>query len=233
LQGLRVLYQRTGRDTEWARLVSEITPDFTDPAPGGALPGREEHWDVVTSYRARLAEDARDWSVASTLQDALTARHRNQAAMALTVPAESLTPDQRVQIRNLAVDLADLGDILREQDDPSCVPRYQEALALFQRIGDRPGEADKTQRLGYAFLLSALRNLDQAEHWFQYSLSLRPENDRLGRARNLASLAQVAQQRFSSARAAGTAVPRSFWGLNHDPWRCCDVIMSGVAAGRR
>ncbi len=48
LQGLRVLYERTGRDGEWARLVAAVTPDFTDPATGGPLPGREEQWSIVT-----------------------------------------------------------------------------------------------------------------------------------------------------------------------------------------
>ena len=44
LQALSVLYERTGRDGEWARLVTDVTPDFTDPATGGPLPGREKYW---------------------------------------------------------------------------------------------------------------------------------------------------------------------------------------------
>jgi hypothetical protein len=39
LQGLNVLYVRTGRDGEWARLVAATTPGFTDPATDGPLPG--------------------------------------------------------------------------------------------------------------------------------------------------------------------------------------------------
>src|SRR5262249_37193083 len=54
LQGLYVLCARTGRDSEWAGLVAAITPDFTDPATGGPLPGREAPWAVVTGYRVRL-----------------------------------------------------------------------------------------------------------------------------------------------------------------------------------
>ena len=55
LQGLHVLYERTGRDGEWARLVAGITPDFTDPDTGGPLPGREDQWGIITDYRVRLA----------------------------------------------------------------------------------------------------------------------------------------------------------------------------------
>src|SRR5262249_1392897 len=58
LQGLRVLHERTGRDGEWVRLVAAITSDFTDPATGGPLPGREDQWSIVTEYRVRLAENA-------------------------------------------------------------------------------------------------------------------------------------------------------------------------------
>jgi hypothetical protein len=118
---LRILHERTGRDSEWARLVASITPDFTDPATGGPLPGREDYWNIVTEYRVRLAREARDWPAATTLQDARIAWNRDQAAAALTVPTVSLTPDQRHQIRNLAVSLNEGAIILRQQDDPGCL----------------------------------------------------------------------------------------------------------------
>lgn len=51
-------------------------------------------------------------------------KYRAAAAVA------SLTPIQRSQIRALAASLGDLGSILREQDDPCCLPRYQEAPEL-------------------------------------------------------------------------------------------------------
>ena len=38
MQGLRALYQHTGRAIEWRRLVAELTPVFTDPATGGPRP---------------------------------------------------------------------------------------------------------------------------------------------------------------------------------------------------
>ena len=204
LQGLRVLYERTGRDGEWARLVAAVTPDFTDPATGGPLPGREEQWSLITGYRVRLARQARDWPAATTLQNTLIAWHRDQAAAALAAPPASLTPDQRNQIRSLGVALNELGIILRQQDDPGCLPLLQEALELAQRIGDRPAEAQTPGNLGNAYLLvPGLRDLDQAEHWFQHSLSLRPDSDRVGRATCHSQLGSVALERFDDARAAG------------------------------
>ena len=66
--------------------------------------------ELITDYRVRLALQARDWPAATALQDAMIAWHRDQAAAALAVPAASLTPLQRSQIRNLALPLNDLGD---------------------------------------------------------------------------------------------------------------------------
>jgi tetratricopeptide (TPR) repeat protein len=48
-----------------------------------------------------------------------------------------------------------------------------------------------------------LRDLDQAEHWFRRSLSLRADDNRLGRARSLSVLGGVALKRFEDAAAAG------------------------------
>jgi tetratricopeptide (TPR) repeat protein len=206
LQGLRILYARTGRDGEWTRLVADVTPDVTDPATGGPLPGRDNEWNLIANYRVRIAWQARDWPVASALLTTVIAWNRDRAAAALTVPADSLTDRQRTQIRNLGVVLTEFGIILRNQDDPGCLPNLQEAMALDQRIGDRAAEAQDAHNLGSAYLLvSGLRDLDQAEHWYQRSLRLRSEDDRLGRASCHSQLGMVALERFDEARAAGEA----------------------------
>jgi tetratricopeptide (TPR) repeat protein len=206
LQGLNVLYERTGRDGEWARLVAAVTPDFTDPATGGPLPGREDQWNIVTSYRVRLAGAAEDWTAATALQTTLIAWSRDQAAAALATPPASLTPVQRIQISNLVFALTELGITLRYQDDPGCLPHFQEAFTLDQRIGERPAQALDALNLGNAYLtVPGLRDLDQAEHWYQHSLSLRSDGERLGRAVSLSALGAVALARFDDALAAGQA----------------------------
>jgi tetratricopeptide (TPR) repeat protein len=215
LQGLRVLYERTGRDGEWARIVGAITADFTDPDTNGPFPGRGDEWAVITGYRVRLATDARDWPTAATLQEARITWARDQAAAALAAPAASLTSDQRTQIHDLGASLSNLGNILLDQRDPGCLPHFEEVLALDQRIGDRVAEALAAGALGNAYLsVPELRDLDQAEHWFRHSLSLRPDNDRLGRAMSLASLGGVALERFEDARTADEAGPVLLEHLN-------------------
>jgi tetratricopeptide (TPR) repeat protein len=206
LQGLNVLYERTGRDGEWARLVDDVTPEVTDPATGGPRPGHDQQWILVTSYRVRLARQARDWPAATTLQTTRIAWLRDQAAAALAAPPGTLTPAQRSQIRNLGVALNELGIILSEQGDAGCLPLFQEALALAQRIGDRQSEAQRAGNLGNAYLtVPGLRDLDQAGHWHQHSLSLREDEDRVGRTRSHGQLGQLALARFDDAQAAGAA----------------------------
>jgi tetratricopeptide (TPR) repeat protein len=201
-----VLYARTGRDSEWARLVAAITPDFTDPDTGGPLPGREAAWGSITGYRVRLAEAARDWPTATALQDAKTVWDREHAAAALAAPAAGLTSVQRSQIRDLAASLSELRNILLAQGDPDCLTHFREVLMLAQRIGDRRAEAEAAGLLGHTYRsVPGLRDLDQAEKWYRHSLSLRPDSDRLGLATALGSLGQVAMERFQEAREAREA----------------------------
>ena len=68
MQGLRALYDQTGRRAEWKGLVVEIVPDFVDPATDGPRPGREGGWAFVTEYRVELARQVRDWAEAERLE---------------------------------------------------------------------------------------------------------------------------------------------------------------------
>jgi len=203
LQGLRALYQRTGRGGEWTRLVGQVTPAFIDPATDRSLPDRESEWSLITEYRVRLAIDARNWPAATRLQNLRIAWDRDKAAAALAAPASQLTPAQRNQIRTLTGSLQHLGLILYRQEDPGCLPHYQEALALAQRIQDTATENALALSLGNAYLVvPALRSLGHAQRWYQHSLDLTPEHNRVARARSLGQLARVAYERFLEARAA-------------------------------
>jgi len=208
LQGLFVLYERTGRDGEWARLVDQITPDFIDPDTGGPLPGRENQWSIIGGYRVWLATAARDWPAATRLQQAFITWTRGQAAAALVTRGGQLTPGQRGQIRNLAVTLDQLADILRWQGDPGCLPYYEEALSLYQRISASTEEANLAATLGNAYLeIPGVRDLGQAERWYQHSLTHRADSDTLGRAKTLWGLGSLAFERLGEARDAGEPQP--------------------------
>jgi tetratricopeptide (TPR) repeat protein len=205
MQGLRPLYEHTGRNVEWARLVQELVPEIVDPATDGPRPGLEEQWGLINDYRVQLAwAQQRDYTTAERLQRTRVAWDRERAATALATPSAQLDDNQRSCIRSLAVGVDALGHVLREQQQPACIEAYTEALELKRRIGDRPGEAITAYNLGTAYLnLPELRDLNEAERWYQDSLDLRDEGDRLGRAQCVAQLGHVRWERFREARAAG------------------------------
>jgi tetratricopeptide (TPR) repeat protein len=207
LQGLRALYQRTGRTGELTRVVDEIAPDFTDPANDHPLPGRENYWAIITELRVRLAlENTRDWTTAARLQRLRIAWERDQAATALATPDTELTSALRGQIRTLAISIQYLGHISHRQDNADCVAYYQEALDLLQRIQDRQAESRHAINFGNVYMtVPGLQDLDQAEQWFRRSLELRASHDRVGQAKSYASLAGVSYERFVGAQRAHQA----------------------------
>ena len=160
---------------------------------------------MVNDYRVQLARhQQRDYATAERLQRARVAWDRERAATALATPSAELDGDQHAQLRTLAVGVLELGQILREQQQPACVQAYTEALQLTRRIGNRPNEAIAAYNLGRAYAeVPGLRNLDEAERWFQESLDLHDETDRLGRARCVGQLGSVHYQRFAEALTVG------------------------------
>jgi len=203
MQGLRQFYGHTGRRAEWKRLVEEIVPDFVDPANGGPLPGREGRWSLVTEYRVRLAREERQWAEAERLQTARVDWNRRRAAPALARPAGELESDEKQTIRTLAVSLESLGNIRRELGRAECIPAYEEAIELSEQIGDQAETAMCAFNLGHVYIeLPTLRDLDQAERWYQRSLELHDESDRQGRGQCVGQLGGVTYERFLEARTA-------------------------------
>jgi hypothetical protein len=164
MQGLRVLYDHTGRRSEWRQLVAEIVPTFVDLATGGPLPGRIEDWSVVIGYRVRLLLEERQWAEAARLQRLHIEYHRQQAAPLLALPPELLDDSQRTILYSLAVVLQELGDLQREQDAVACLDTYQESYDLALRIGYHTLAAICAFNIGHAYKgIPALRGLAHAE----------------------------------------------------------------------
>ncbi len=160
--------------------------------------------DVITMYRVHLAEGQRDWGTAERLQRMLVTWAREQATVALASPPARLNNIQRNQIRTLSVSVHELGEVLREQQQPACVEAYTESLELDRRIGDQPAQAVVAHNLGTAYKdIRGLRDLDAAERWYQRSLHLVDERDYLGRSRGMYQLGYVHYERFLEAQEAG------------------------------
>ena len=215
MQGLRQSYAHTGRRAEWKRLVEEIVPDFVDPVDGSPLPGWEEEWSLVASYRVHLAREERRWREAERLQGMIVDWVRRRASDLLDRPVDELEQEEWNVIKRLGTSLNELGHIRLELGQADCVPVYEEALRIADRIGNRTDAAIYAGSLGRAFLrLPGLQDLDQAEHWFQKSLDLRVESDRLGKGTALSDLGSIALRRFQLALAARQPVEESFAHLH-------------------
>jgi hypothetical protein len=200
MQGLRSLYEHTGRRAEWKRLVEEIVPVFVgvDDLP---LSGQEEQWGLVTEYRVKLAMESRNWTEAELLQRVQVDEQRRRAASLLARPAGSLSYNEKNTLRTLSASLHDLAQIQQNIGQPDCVQAYQEAANLLQSIGDSTAEAELCINMGNAYKdLTALRNLDQAEGWYKRALELRAEGDQNGKAKTYSQLGSVELEKFKEAR---------------------------------
>jgi len=203
MQGLRILYLHTGRMAEWRPLVEEVVPDFTDPSTDGPLPGRERQWALVADYRARVADDARQWDEAERLVRLQVDWLRSQVSPILASDRTTWDDDQCNAIRALAVALQQLGSIQSKRDQSECPTTLEQALGLCQRIGDWHGAAVCAFSLGHAYKnVSPLRDLGQAEQWYQRSLGMHQEDQKHARANCLGQLGSVSLERFDEARAA-------------------------------
>ena len=211
-QGLRFLYNSTGRHAAWVELVNEIVPDFIDPATDGPLPGREEHWSFVTEYRVGLAREAGQWAEAERLQGIRMNWERQRAASALAVPPATLDKEQRNAIRMLALSVEQWGDILLKKNDPGCVAVYEEAGSLLERIGDKAAAAHTYGSLGDAYYknIPDHHDLSKAETYYWLSLGLYGKSDHTGMSICYRQLGDVYRTRFLNARAAKPPAEEEF-----------------------
>jgi len=202
MQGLRTLYQHTGRRAEWARSVEEVVPHLIDRSTGGPIAGMEEFWTLIMDYRINNAVSAHQWNEAECLQARTVAIHKTDAELALSVAPDRLSNHDKYAIGMLARSLLLLGHIQQKRNDPQCVEVIKNALSLFQRLNDRRGEAITSFNLGHAYKdVPSIRDLGAAEMWYRHSLAIHADES-LDRAKCLSQLGSVAYARFIAAMEA-------------------------------
>jgi tetratricopeptide (TPR) repeat protein len=207
MQGLRRLYEYTGRHAAWRLLVKTTVPDFIDPATDGPLPGREEDWSLVTGYRVHLALKERDWAEAERLERPRVDWNRKRTRSALETEPEARTDIQRNTIRTFATVIEELAYVQFQNGDPACASTYREAFDLYNAIDDTAAQSICAFNLSRAYVWGThLRDLDEAERWARKSFDLRPLDDPIGRSDMLSQLGLVFFQRFLDARAANRPV---------------------------
>ena len=227
MQGLRILYEHTGRRADWKRLVDEVVPDFVDLANDGPVPGMEDFWGLVTNYRVRLLVEERNLTEAERLQMICVERDRELAAPCLEIPAEELDGEGGLdEVRTLFVSVELLGQIQQENGNAVCVETLQYAIKLFEGSDRGQYLAGPAFHLGHAYKnVSAIRDLEKAEMWYARSLELYGERDRQGRGRCLAQMGNVAYERLEEALSARKTNEEALTGhLNAALWRYLSAL---------
>jgi hypothetical protein len=206
LSVLNDLYDRMNRPSEWSRIVTEVAPDFIDPATGKSRPGREPYWDKITAYKAELARRAGDLSTAIRLQRAVIEFGDPYVADFLNSDRE-LTEGDKAELRAFAVSKEHLAYYLSEGKDPTCLQVYQEAFTILTRAGALLEAANVAYMIGMAYKdMPAARDLGAAGTWLQFSLEFLPDNDFLGRTRRHNELASVALNQLYDAISADSPI---------------------------
>lgn len=204
MQGLKCLYEETGRRAEWKRLVEEIVPKFVDSATGRPLPGRESSLTIITAYRAELAAQQRRWDEAESLHDMLVSEARSAAGEFADVPPQALNDEGRHALRNLGVALEQMALTRMAKGDIACESLLKEAGDIYERLGASRDAAYNAFNLAKVYVdFPEVRNLAEAERLFRKSLSLQGATHPRWRGVIAGELAVVLYGRFQEARELG------------------------------
>ena len=95
--------------------MEEIVPIFVDPATDGPLPGREEQYNFVMSYRVLLLREERQEQERCGCKLFTVDYNRQRAVVLVEMEPGQLDSSQRNTLPPLAVSLHELGEIQREQ----------------------------------------------------------------------------------------------------------------------
>lgn len=198
-----MVYASTDQRAMGRLLFEETMPGVIDPAePGRHLPDNAAHGSP--------ARETNLWAGAERRQRDQVEWWRHQAAPVIAAcrQAEAALPGSLPDgeqagcniVQSLVVMLGQLGDILREQGKPECVPVYTEGYELALLIANPADAAAIAFNLGRAYQnMPAVHDLDQAQRWYQHSLELSDEHDQVAQGAGLIALGDVAYERFKES----------------------------------
>ena len=202
IHGLGALLEGADRVAEWQDFFDELMEECADKATQEALPDRAVYWRAAVEEGVQSANKRRRLHHAEKLQRLSLAWDREQANPFLLEATDALEKSQRAALERYALSLYRMGSVVRRQGFPE-LNLEEEAVNLQDRLGDKETASQWAFQMGLEYTDDpSLRNLMRAERWFQRSLELKEEEDRLGKGACCAELGRVSWERFGEARKA-------------------------------
>lgn len=206
--GLGAFYSHKGDLHRWDCLLRPLIPTCAQRSTRVPLPGTELLWREVMGQSAVLAHRRDRLTQARGFQEMCVKWDREQAVQQEGVEGDLPVLPERHPHRDLADSIHQLGEILREQYQPS-LPLDEEAVALLEELGEASGAADWALQFGRSYAdLPEGRGLMQAERWLKRAVDLVEDEDHEAKSLCLGELGHVAWLQFAKARRAG--------GTEHD-----------------
>lgn len=133
----------TSQDAMLQRLLDGAASVLVDPSSNGAIPGREDGWEIWMSFDVRALRRQENWQAADKLlADVVKVRRERVASALRDGRVEPWSPEERSRVALLAGELYQQGVVKLGLRDSACVAILNEAAELARRAND-PGLAAK------------------------------------------------------------------------------------------
>ena len=204
LHGLNALLVHQGRFEQWRVLFWEVWEDFIGPDME-PLPGCELWWSFVMDHRLRIALEDQDVETGEPIALLVKAHEERQTAGIPRKPGFRYNEAQRRALNDLAIATGRLADVLRQKEDAKCVALNEEAIALYELIGEKTAIAIRELNLGHCYKnVPSIRDLEAAEKHYRLAIDNYPENDALARSQ---AVAQISMTWLDAIRERGEDKP--------------------------
>jgi tetratricopeptide (TPR) repeat protein len=186
LEALQRLYRGHDRLGDWHKIIELVKPVFIQASTDAALPGMEEYWSSIMSFRVQLLVREHSYARARELQAEVVEAVRSETVPWLgTGRASSAQSNQA--IARLSAEIGQLG-VIHHRDGA-----FDKALAAFQEAYELAVSAnvnDMAQKsavdLGETHL--QMQRFEDADSWFSKAIGLNSRESAqalLGRSRVL------------------------------------------------
>lgn len=195
-RGLFTLYHHLGDKRLELNLFKELYPFFSLPQSFEPIPGLEEAWNCISHHHLEIMLRSHKLNEAKEIALIKLSWNQKNTADILNIPDNLLNNSQKTDIRNLAVSMEGLAQVLMYSDISKCFEYFEKAINLYKKIKNQTAEAVVTFALAQAYeRLNDFQSFTKAQEYLVNTLELFDESDFIGRARSAILFAQICLRR--------------------------------------